>query len=187
MATSEYDTSEWDVFTDIPEDLSGVYDIVHISLFSIVLKDGDVAGILDKVLKLLKPGGYLQWFEADMVSWRIQTTSSNNKTGAISSLMKISQPKDDRFSPIWVPRLPDLFRENGLTAVECDARDPQPEMIMPLHQLTFMVYECLTRQGNSSEWSKAIREAIPEALCETDAGAANVFTRSMVVGRKPLE
>ncbi|KAJ5916855.1 hypothetical protein N7504_000870 [Penicillium tannophilum] len=178
---------QWDIFTEVPEDLVGVYDIIHISLLALVLKDGDVAGVLGSILKLLKPGGYLQWFEADMLSWKIQTTSPENKTKAIASLMEISQPKDDRFNPTWIPRLPDLFRESGLTAVELDAKDPPPEMIMPLHYVTFMVYECFTRQANIPEWSEAIREAIPGALRETKAGAANVFTRYTVLGRKPLE
>lgn len=122
-----------------------------------------------------------------MLSWQFRTTSPGNKTEALTSLMKISLPRDDRFKPSWISRLPDLFRENGLTAVECDAKDPPLEMIMPLHQASLLVYENLTRQAKNSEWSEAIKEGLPEALSETEAGAGNSFTRYMVVGKKPLE
>lgn len=122
-----------------------------------------------------------------MLSWQIRTTSPENKTEALANLMKISLPKDDRFKPSWISRLPDIFREIGLNAVECDAKDPPPEMIMPLHEASMLVYENLTRQAKDSEWSKAIKEGLPEALNEAAAGAGNSFTRHMVVGQKPLE
>ncbi|KAJ5536219.1 hypothetical protein N7513_009405 [Penicillium frequentans] len=85
--------------------------------------------------------------------------SPENKAEALANLMKISLPKDDRFKPSWIAKLPDIFRENGLMAVECDAKDPPPEMIMPFHEASMLVYENLTRQAKDSEWSKAIRKA----------------------------
>ena len=44
---------QWNVFTKVPEDLIGVYDILHISLLALVLKDGDVIGVLGSILRLL--------------------------------------------------------------------------------------------------------------------------------------
>lgn len=86
----------------------------------------------------------------DILSWHVRKTSPENKTEALESLMTISLPKDDRFKPSWIPRLPDIFRENGLTAIECDAKDPPPEMIMPLHEASLIVYSSLTRQAKDS-------------------------------------
>lgn len=44
---------QWDIFTEVPEDLIGVYDIVHVSLFTFVIKDEDITTALGKLLKLL--------------------------------------------------------------------------------------------------------------------------------------
>ncbi|KAJ5524284.1 hypothetical protein N7494_010934 [Penicillium frequentans] len=132
-------------------------------------------------MKFIELGGYLQWLEMDMLSWQIRTTSPENKTEALANLMKISLSKDDRFKASWIAKLPDIFREN-----ECDAKDPPPEMTMPLHEASMLVYENLTRQAKDSEWSKAIKEGLPEALSEAAAGAGNSFTWYMVVGQKPL-
>lgn len=44
---------QWDIFTEVPEDLIGVYDIVHVSLFTFVLQDKDITAALGKLLKLL--------------------------------------------------------------------------------------------------------------------------------------
>jgi chemotaxis methyl-accepting protein methylase len=51
----------WDVHTAVPEEYSGVYDVVHIRAFTSCIVSNKVEPVLEKLLKLLKPGGYLQW------------------------------------------------------------------------------------------------------------------------------
>ncbi|KAJ5256643.1 hypothetical protein N7478_012747 [Penicillium angulare] len=87
---------EWNILSEVPSDLVGVYDIVNISLLMFVLKDDEIKSALGNLLKLLKPGGYLQWAEVDLQSFRIRTSSPENKTEALADLMKPSQPKDAR-------------------------------------------------------------------------------------------
>jgi hypothetical protein len=43
----------WNVKEDIPEDLEGVYDVVHIRNFAFVLQDDEVAVVLDRLARLL--------------------------------------------------------------------------------------------------------------------------------------
>ncbi|GKZ45825.1 hypothetical protein AbraIFM66951_008519 [Aspergillus brasiliensis] len=50
---SNVKTFKWDVKQDVPEELVGVYDVVHIRLFIFVLLDAEVQPVLERILKLL--------------------------------------------------------------------------------------------------------------------------------------
>jgi len=50
---------------DVPDNLVGSFDIVHIRAFGSVIRDSDCAPMLQAVNRLLKPGGWVQWEEAD--------------------------------------------------------------------------------------------------------------------------
>ncbi|TVY13952.1 N-methyltransferase tcpN [Lachnellula arida] len=51
-----------------PEGLWESYDIVHVRLLATIVDNGDPSPILQHCLKLLKPGGYLQWEELDFAA-----------------------------------------------------------------------------------------------------------------------
>ena len=133
-----------------------------------------------------EPGGYLQWSDPDIPSWRIRTTGPGKKTEALEKLMDISQSKDERFKPTWTARLPEIFREHGLSSVEADIKDPSLDLIMPLHECNLLIHELLARKAQNTEWAEAVKNILPEVLRETREGAAYDFTRVVVVGQKPL-
>ncbi|KAK2616151.1 hypothetical protein N8I77_002858 [Diaporthe amygdali] len=54
---------QWDFFTPPPPALCGTFDVVHMRLVAVVVKDMQPARILANVAQLLKAGGYLQWEE----------------------------------------------------------------------------------------------------------------------------
>ncbi|KAJ5734486.1 hypothetical protein N7493_003272 [Penicillium malachiteum] len=177
---------KFDLMSDVPEDLTGVYDIVHVRLFSFILKNEHIKTAMDNLVKLLRPGGYIQWSEPDIPSWRIRTTGPDKKTEALTKLMNISQRRDERFKPTWTARLPEIFLEQGLSSVETDVKDPSLDLIMPLHECNLLLHEILARKAQSAEWAESIKEILPEVLRETREGAAYDFTRVVVVGQKPL-
>ena len=47
----QFDT--WDVFTDPPEDLVGTFDVVHVRLITLVIKNGDPSRVITNLCKLL--------------------------------------------------------------------------------------------------------------------------------------
>ncbi|OJZ83591.1 hypothetical protein ASPFODRAFT_83056 [Aspergillus luchuensis CBS 106.47] len=51
----------WNIFDEVPEDLRGKYDVVHLRLLVLVVQESNPLPIIDKVFQLLKPGGYIQW------------------------------------------------------------------------------------------------------------------------------
>ncbi|KAE8321016.1 hypothetical protein BDV39DRAFT_197985 [Aspergillus sergii] len=50
-----------DVFEDVPRDLLGRYDVVHLRLLVLVVQNSDPLPIIHRVHQMLKPGGYIQW------------------------------------------------------------------------------------------------------------------------------
>ena len=44
----------WDVKTEVPEDLIGVYDIVHIRNFAFILQSDDIQRVLNKLMRLIR-------------------------------------------------------------------------------------------------------------------------------------
>lgn len=54
-----------DAFQEIPDELQGAFDVVHIRAFALVVKGGDLDVLLGNLIRLLKPGGFLQWDEKE--------------------------------------------------------------------------------------------------------------------------
>ncbi|KAJ0375158.1 hypothetical protein COL922a_014199 [Colletotrichum nupharicola] len=54
-----------DSFGDVPEELVGKYDVVHLRLWCCVVTGGNPSKLIQGAMRLLKPGGYLQWDESD--------------------------------------------------------------------------------------------------------------------------
>ncbi|KAH6715755.1 S-adenosyl-L-methionine-dependent methyltransferase [Leptodontidium sp. MPI-SDFR-AT-0119] len=42
------------------------YDLVHLRLLAAAFKEEDIKGVVENVVSILKPGGYLQWEDADV-------------------------------------------------------------------------------------------------------------------------
>jgi SAM-dependent methyltransferase len=53
---SNVSVRHWDIFTDLPDDLVGKYDYVHLRLLVVVL-NGNSQPVIKNLLKMLKPGG----------------------------------------------------------------------------------------------------------------------------------
>jgi hypothetical protein len=80
----------WNVFENVPDEFVGFFDIVHVRLIIVVVKNNDPGPILANLNKLLSmyasqlygyadnpfhqgPGGYLQWDEVDTIGCSIKT------------------------------------------------------------------------------------------------------------------
>ncbi|KAB8068890.1 hypothetical protein BDV29DRAFT_199087 [Aspergillus leporis] len=56
---------EFDIFDDVPSDLIGKYDVVHLRLLVLVVQQSDPLPVIQKIFQMLKPGGYIQWDDMD--------------------------------------------------------------------------------------------------------------------------
>ncbi|KAL4747552.1 hypothetical protein BDW72DRAFT_182562 [Aspergillus terricola var. indicus] len=183
----------FDIRADVPDTLRGVYDIVHIRLLSFVLQDDEIERVARNVMQLLKPGGYIQWGEPDVSSFRIETIDSQAAAGcrhpaahaALTELLHVSQAQDSRLKPTWVPKLPFILESLGLESVESDVKDAPPDVAMATHNCNLAIHELIARKTGNHAVREQLERIIPLAVRESREGAFWAFTRWVVVGRMP--
>lgn len=191
---------DWNVKKPAPAALIGAYDLVHIRNFAFVLQDVEISSILDNLIALLseslmlqtavaanvkpEPGGYIQWGEPDVASFRIEKTEVSNKVEALTGLLASSQGQDARLRPTWVPGLAGLFELAGLEQVHSDLRDAPPHLALAMHECNLTIHELIARQTGKPETAQALAKMMPEVGLETRNGACWAFTRWTVIGRK---
>ena len=69
---------------NLPEDLVGTFDMVHIRAFGSSIRNSDCAPLLGAVNRLLKRGGWLQWEEADTSAMTATAAGGGGDDGAQS-------------------------------------------------------------------------------------------------------
>ncbi|MCJ1427309.1 hypothetical protein MMC29_005212 [Sticta canariensis] len=103
-----------DAFKPFPTEYLGQYDIVHIRFFCQVANDEDAEPLLKNLITLLKPGGYLMWFEPLFYAGRTVVADPSTSAVAAESLVKLMQNPKPTSSYTWVEQLPISFSKNGL-------------------------------------------------------------------------
>ncbi|KAI1809975.1 UMTA methyltransferase family protein [Poronia punctata] len=175
----------WDVRTPVPEDLVGLFDIVHIRFFIFVLLRDEVPGVMEKLVKLLKPGGYLQWVDSDNTSMRFEKMTPENSTENLVKLMQLLQSQSTRLKPDWVPDLPKFFSDSGLVDVDGVAQKTPPHHAFMMHESGLMMHDLIARKTQNSEMAAGLRQILPLAVEETRKGAYITTDRHTIIGRKP--
>ncbi|CAJ2505409.1 Uu.00g128030.m01.CDS01 [Anthostomella pinea] len=157
----------WNVKNDVPEDLVNVFDVVHVCFFSFVLLNEEVPRVVERLFKLLKPGGYLQWGEPDYSSIRIDKTKPECKTENLSEMMKLMAVQDPRLNPTWQKDLPDLFSDSGFVDVETDVCDAPSHLAFMLHECSLMIHELIARKTQNERMAKELAHLLPRSVDET--------------------
>lgn len=60
------------------------YDVVHVRLFVFALREPDLRRVMENVVQLLRPGGYLQWEDADFCY-----TAANQPASRLSEMISM--------------------------------------------------------------------------------------------------
>ncbi|KAI1429591.1 hypothetical protein F5Y12DRAFT_413037 [Xylaria sp. FL1777] len=101
----------WDIFEEPPAQFCQYFDIVHVRLITVVIKNNNPQPVLESLTKLLKPGGYLQWDEVDTINCSVKTVPG----GSAESLDKLnSQLKGN---DTWKYELAHVMSENQYNSV----------------------------------------------------------------------
>ncbi|PWY84763.1 hypothetical protein BO70DRAFT_334628 [Aspergillus heteromorphus CBS 117.55] len=133
---------------DPPPSLTGQYDVVHVRMWASNIKDGNLAPLVSHIAKLLKPGGYVQWEEADLVHQVIAGAKAERFGEKVPALFRkagldyswasaihdhleqarlgVLESRTDRFQPFLVQKctdtyllaLAEILRGIGLTCAE---------------------------------------------------------------------
>ncbi|KAF2729478.1 S-adenosyl-L-methionine-dependent methyltransferase [Polyplosphaeria fusca] len=175
-------TSFWthDCFEPFPDEYIGAFDIVNIRFWLCIIND-DVAEKLTKnFLTLLKPGGYLQWFEPQPDTAHVVSRNGGKPTPGCEKLTQQWKKPTPKSSYEWVHKLPETFKSHGLT-VEAEDYLKNPEHFYPIAAQTVLMGLAEYLYSNPGI------EVYQEQLASEHAEGAYVdLTWACFVARKPL-
>lgn len=176
----------WNIFDDIPnpEDSIGKYDFIDVRLLVLVIEQGNPRPLLEKLLKMLKPGGYLQWDELDCVNMHVKTVDPSVKAQALEQLRKMSWA-NGRYD--WTIDMPKFMAEEGFQDVTLEHFGDKIELVRSFNEQHLLTMEefglSLMRMGKK-EAAEAFFKVIREAYHESTLGSALCIPRIVCVGRK---
>ena len=113
----------WDMYGAPAEKYQGVFDIVNVRLIFGAVKSNNPRPVLENLLKLLKPNGWLQWCEFDFDNPVAPEGSAYNMVGEMFKIARGGHGNG------WVPQLGQIFQEAGMNEIEFASRMPKNEMM----------------------------------------------------------
>lgn len=218
MSTEQYPPKEWlpgnislkslDIHKPIPDELRGVYDLVHVRLLVAVLRDGDLIPVVENLFAMLslycvlcclltwvcedtltsvEPGGYLQWSEINPSTFGIQSIHPDTRTDELRYLVESFRLR----APLrWVSELPSFFAGQGLKDVLHRSYATPPELLMQMTQIHFMLGEemsfVIMDNSDPAKGGPAYRRRIEEAAIEAKEGAAITFACEVTIGMRQV-
>ena len=178
----------WNIFDDVPTELRGKFDIVHIRLVLLVLPNNDAAApLIRRLVSLLKPGGHLQWDEQSGFAHRVLAAESSSPTSALQQMHKLLDGHG-RFE--WTIRLDTLMMENGLENAALHQYDDPVELAKFHNDMLLMMLEEFAAgvaMSKGKEEAARMQQLIQAIYRESQEGAAMSVPKIVCVGRKKME
>ncbi|OOG00303.1 hypothetical protein ASPCADRAFT_38739 [Aspergillus carbonarius ITEM 5010] len=176
---------EWNMNDEVPPELVGQFDVVHLRLLFIVVENGDPSPIIRKVTRMLKPGGWIQWDELSLAGRRIVKARPGVRTEALESLDRFWEANGRHD---WVEHLPDRFEDAGLTKTQITHYRPLQQYFRAEGEGFIMTCDETARTLASKgevEVAKKLFELIHQGSLETSAGAAYTIIKVVCLGQQP--
>lgn len=190
----------WDAYGELPKDYEGVFDIVHLRALYSTIHGNKVDPLMSNCLKMLKPGGFLQWDESDASSLLCYTPGETVKADAckqIIALQDLSSRMFTNMTPEWLHKLPTTLRERGCEIVAHDEFEPDrrlarawtDNMLLVWREMVALIPEQETPlppgMGLPEKLSRASFAALlKEAIGETQQGVMLGMKYHVHVARK---
>ncbi|MCJ1433764.1 hypothetical protein MMC27_003129 [Xylographa pallens] len=176
----------WNVFDEPPEHMHEKYDVVHLRLFLVVVDDNDPSTILRHCLKILKPGGFLQWEEYDLHARTVVTSGSSvpkEHTQRLADFVKRDIHK-------WVGALPETFASYGLintSVLRLNENLASSRMFMDVELVLAEEFAANTLDTRGPPGSgDEVRKLAKAVYAEAQQGATIRHILQVVTGRKYL-
>ena len=183
-----------DAFADeLPEHLIGVFDVVHVRMFFAVVKNNDPGPLIRNAVRMLKPGGYLQWDDMDGGSKKAIPPNPSVVATATADLIDaiIQSQLGMNIDYTWIRRLGEHFQKHGLQVVDDIRMELKKELRKMMTDSSLMVQDHIAKihvkngvmAGTGQNWGKLWAAA----NAEVDRGVTMVMDLYLCVGQKPLE
>ena len=163
----------------------GAYDVVHVRLLVLVVENGDPRSILRNLIKLLRPGGYLQWDELDHPGTHVKSVDDCVLTSALRELVALnySQGRNN-----WTTRLADICTSEGLEGAQLFHFEDSMELAKANNELLLLTMEefasRLDKVDKKNEAAK-VYQLVKEVYGEALRGAAVSLPKVICVASKP--
>lgn len=194
--SSSINLKELDVLANpLPQELIGVYDVVHVRAFSSLIHKGDIGALISTVLSLLKPGGWFQWEETRVDDWQAEAPGAGVSKAFCDSILSLimagGKARGDTYD--FLSRLEPLIKEQGLVDVEVlhatkKGRDYKAwtEDYLEVWEDLVPYFPTLATAPDAPMSREKYTELFDGAVAETENGVV-VHTGSIVtvVARKP--
>lgn len=183
---------EWDIFEDPPEEMCGRYDIVHIRLVIFVVRNNDPRSIIRNLMKLLKPGGWLQWDELDLSGSHLELGSSPTKSCFPSDIFDTAPTASAALKRVqgvsvnhWAANLPAILAEEGMVQADTDVYIIPPPWVKTFSDCHLMMEEEMSMVMPAHMRMEKRREI--DMIVEESRKGAVISTPLMVtVAKKPM-
>ncbi|KAI4168868.1 MAG: hypothetical protein LQ343_006081 [Gyalolechia ehrenbergii] len=176
---------EWNIFSDLAPELEGLYDVVHIRLLLLVIRENNPRAVLKNALRMLKAGGSLQWDELDPWGAYTVVAGKEQQGDESGSGFQRKQELTAMDTLKWVLELHSIMAEVGFEDVRreevaCDLR-----LAKYYQDMQFLVLEEEAANKATPEEKERVEEAIREGVRESRGGRARVTPKVICLGRKP--
>ncbi|KAL8950534.1 MAG: hypothetical protein Q9222_003444, partial [Ikaeria aurantiellina] len=157
------------------------------------IQDRDPEPIVQNLLHLLKPGGWISWGEYDYSQWQIMQTTEGPQSGidGLTTLLDyigtIGGTRPNWARNFWPARLHEMFKANGLIDIAEDRRPFPKELLQAQLDTALMASEEVSFGAidplGDGRGAKA-RELTANCFHHRSNTAYNI-DRLTVIGRKP--
>lgn len=198
--------SEWDLFSPAPPqaEMLGRYDVVHVRLLLVVVRDEDPRPVIRSLLSLLKPGGYLQWDELNVSEsyiLRAERGGQGNGVAAVGQQQQ-QQQHEKGGAPVmegmkaflggvgqWVRRLKEAMEECGMEEVkvwDVVEREDLARAFFDNHLAKDEEMAGWKFGGNETKEGRELLQRVWALWKESQGGTVIVSPKVVATGRKPL-
>ncbi|KAK5728382.1 hypothetical protein LTR15_001518 [Elasticomyces elasticus] len=119
-----------DAFVELPSEYVGEFDIVNIRTIYSAVIDNNVEPLLLNLVKMLKPGGYLQWAENDASTLTARAPEGVDKDAmsTVVSVVNFFLEYQSKLLPDWLQTLGSSLGKQGCEILANDTISPSAEL-----------------------------------------------------------
>ena len=178
---------EWNIFSNLSPELENTYDVVHIRLLLLVIPDNNPRPLLRNVLRMLKPGGYLQWDELDpWGAYTVHAGTQHLENGGVGGRFQKNQELTAMSTLKWVSKLHTTIQETGFEDVRrekiaCDLR-----FAKYYQDIQYLVMEEEAARKGTVVEQEVVGRAIECDVRESRGRKARVTPKIVCLGRKSM-
>ncbi|KXS99335.1 hypothetical protein AC578_6744 [Pseudocercospora eumusae] len=185
------------ILEPVPERFVHSFDVVHIRYLILALKSHEWQIVAKNILRLLKPGGYVQWLESRFGYFEYLQTKPGVSTVHLKKLIQRMvdfEVAEDKLLPSVIsPGLKNNVQETGFVDVEEDvfasdrvAENRKETNLVSIQAVYQIAQQCIRQRGMEKEEQAAVDEMYEKAIQEINDGAYAWWTMHCVTARKPL-